>query len=241
MRFAAVFFDSGGTIFDFDGKAEEGPDPSPDALSEGACGRVATALGWLGYQVDSAALREKLDRLQESRIWAQRRPANEESLIAGLLEEIGLPAKPEEVLYLTGVYSGPRYRSWVFPEVHQVLARLKAAGLAMGLIANTNCPGWIMDRNFRGAGLLEFLDPRVYSGDEGISKPDPRIFHLAAERAGVAGRPILYVGNSVSADIEGGRRAGWSTALLRSSESTSKGLADFEIDAWSELPDIVLP
>jgi putative hydrolase of the HAD superfamily len=97
-----------------------------------------------------------------------------------------------------------------------------------------------MDRNFRGAGLLEFLDTRVYSGDEGIGKPDPRIFHLAAERAGVAGRPILYMGNSVRADIEGGRGAGWSTALFRSSESTSSGLADFEIDAWSELPGIVL-
>ena len=124
MPFPTVFFDSGGTLFDFR-ITDAGDDPLPDAVSGGGADRVATALGWLGYRVDPGVAEEELARLQMSGSWHEDRPVNEERLIAALMDRLGLPVKPEEILYLTGVYSGPRYRSWIFPDVHRVIARLK--------------------------------------------------------------------------------------------------------------------
>ena len=241
MKFDAVFFDSGGTIYNI-GYRGAVSDPHLDRVSAGGPARAAAALRGLGHQVSDEVVAEKLDAAKEL-VKRKRRPglpSNEESLISELYEELELPVCLEEILYVTGIYSGPRYRSWLFPDVHEVLGRLRAAGVYIGLIANTGVPGWIMDRNFRGVGLLEFFGVRIYSGDEGVSKPDPSIFQLAAERAGMNGKRLAYVGNSLQADIAGARAAGWSSVLLRSSEKTSSGLADFEIDAWKELPDIVL-
>jgi HAD superfamily hydrolase (TIGR01549 family) len=56
--------------------------------------------------------------------------------------------------------------------------------------------------------LAALVDVVVVSGDEGISKPDPRIFHIALERLGVAAADAVMVGDSWTADITGASRAG---------------------------------
>ncbi len=48
----------------------------------------------------------------------------------------------------------------------------------------------------------------------GIDKPDPRIFHLAAERMGVRPADALYVGDIFEIDVEGARAAGMHAVLL---------------------------
>jgi HAD superfamily hydrolase (TIGR01509 family) len=56
--------------------------------------------------------------------------------------------------------------------------------------------------------LLPLVDALVVSGDEGIAKPDPRIFHTALERLGVTAADAVMVGDSWAADIVGAARAG---------------------------------
>lgn len=46
----------------------------------------------------------------------------------------------------------------------------------------------------------------------GAWKPTPEAFALATERAGVAPEAILYVGDSLRSDVEGGTAAGWTVA-----------------------------
>ena len=53
-----------------------------------------------------------------------------------------------------------------------------------------------------------FVDALVVSEDVGISKPDPRIFHVALERLGIAARDAVMVGDSWANDIAGARAAG---------------------------------
>ena len=48
----------------------------------------------------------------------------------------------------------------------------------------------------------------------GVEKPDPRIFHLALERAGVAAAEAVYVGDLYSVDVVGARAAGLSAILM---------------------------
>jgi putative hydrolase of the HAD superfamily len=56
--------------------------------------------------------------------------------------------------------------------------------------------------------LTSLVEVVVVSGDEGISKPDPRIFHIALDRLGVAAADAVMVGDSWAADITGAARAG---------------------------------
>jgi HAD superfamily hydrolase (TIGR01549 family) len=56
--------------------------------------------------------------------------------------------------------------------------------------------------------LASLVDVVVVSGDEGTSKPDPRIFHIALDRLGVAAGDAVMVGDSWAADIVGAARAG---------------------------------
>lgn len=56
--------------------------------------------------------------------------------------------------------------------------------------------------------LAPLVDVVVVSGDEGVSKPDPRIFRIALERLGTASAQTVMIGDSWNADIVGAARAG---------------------------------
>ena len=68
----------------------------------------------------------------------------------------------------------------------------------------------------------------VISEEIGVMKPHPRIFAHAAERAGVEPGAILYVGDSLHSDVEGGRAAGWQVAWYG-----GDGDAAFTFDDWN--------
>lgn len=236
MKYDGIFFDSGNTIYRFDQQGTQ--DPTSAEVSSGAAARAATALRWLGHEVEDNRVAELLGDWKP--LHREVGPAyTEEVLVAHLFEQLGLEMRGDEITYVTGVFSGPRYRSWLFPGIGETMQQLADLGLSMGLIANTSVPGWVMDRNFRGVGLLGFLSVRVYSGDEGVEKPDPEIFRIAEQYSGLAGKRLIYMGDRVDADMAGAENAGWDSILFRSVAETSGGRADFEIDSWSELPGIL--
>ncbi|HCL28519.1 MAG TPA: hypothetical protein DIC52_08800 [Candidatus Latescibacteria bacterium] len=236
MKFDGIFFDSGNTIYGFG--QEQGNDPSSAQVAAGGPRRATAALRWLGHDVVDADVASLVAEL--ARTARQARPAwTDESLITGLFERLGLEVRRDEVVYVTGVFSGPRYRSWLYPGIADALEQLSRLGLFIGLIANTSVPGWVMDRNFRGVGLFDYLRVRIYSGDEGVEKPDPAIFRLAEQRSALQPERLIYMGDKVEADIAGAQAAGWSSILFRSVTDSSDGRADYEIDAWSELPALL--
>jgi putative hydrolase of the HAD superfamily len=63
-------------------------------------------------------------------------------------------------------------------------------------------------------GLLARADSFLASDAAGARKPDPHIFHLALERAGVAPTEALYVGDNIINDIAGANRAGMISVLI---------------------------
>lgn len=64
----------------------------------------------------------------------------------------------------------------------------RAAGIRTGLISNS----W-GTRRYDRAMLEELFDGVVISGEEGIRKPDPAMYALGAQRAGVAPQACVYV------------------------------------------------
>ncbi len=104
-----------------------------------------------------------------------------------------LPAVTEQLFHR---FQDPAtYR--LFPGVHELLRRLGSAGLVVGVISNWSGH---LPRLLVGLELAEYFDFVVCSALEGVEKPDPAIFELAAERAGVAPDELLHAGNDAVID-----------------------------------------
>lgn len=63
-------------------------------------------------------------------------------------------------------------------------------------------------------GLDEHLDFALVAVEFGAAKPDPRIFHEACRRAGVAPHEALHVGDDPQLDVIGAKRAGLRAAWI---------------------------
>lgn len=65
------------------------------------------------------------------------------------------------------------------------------------------------------AGLAKFFDVIVVSAEEGIRKPSPEIFARCCERLGVAAGSCLFIGDTLSDDVEGATSAGMPVVWVR--------------------------
>ena len=57
-------------------------------------------------------------------------------------------------------------------------------------------------------GLGRFFEHALAAREAGVLKPDPRIFELLLQRAGLGTGQVVHVGDDAVADVEGARRAG---------------------------------
>jgi putative hydrolase of the HAD superfamily len=96
------------------------------------------------------------------------------------------------------------------------LARLRAAGLRLGVVSNSDGR---VDQALQAAGLRQYFDVVVDSALIGVEKPDPRIFEAALAALGVAPEAALYVGDLYEVDVVGARAAGIEAVLLVTTEA----------------------
>lgn len=96
------------------------------------------------------------------------------------------------------------------PDVPAALETLKSK-FRLSVISNAN--GTVREK-LRRVGLLEFFDTVLDSHEEGVEKPDPRIFHAALERTGARADRSLYIGDMYHIDVAGARAAGMEVVLL---------------------------
>lgn len=127
------------------------------------------------------------------------------------------------------------------PGAEQILHKLRQAGVRVGLLTN-GAPD-LQREKIEASGLGMFFDAAVVSGEFGEGKPSPEIFHHLLGLLGTAAGESLMVGNSLSRDIVGGKRAGMDTCWLAlEGEDEPVGLVepDFTIRSLGELPGLVL-
>ncbi len=94
------------------------------------------------------------------------------------------------------------------PETVAALRRAKAAGLPVhGL---TNFGRETFPPTARRFDFLRSFDTVVVSGEEGVIKPDPAIFHLLTERAGLDPRRTAFIDDS-AANIRSAAELGFVT------------------------------
>jgi putative hydrolase of the HAD superfamily len=87
----------------------------------------------------------------------------------------------------------------------EFLAALKAR--ATVVVVSNNLLREQQDK-LRHCGLAPYVDVLVVSEEVGVSKPAPRIFEVALERAGVLPDEAVMVGDSWANDVEGACAAG---------------------------------
>jgi putative hydrolase of the HAD superfamily len=98
-------------------------------------------------------------------------------------------------------------------------------------------------RKLEAMGLRDVLSCIVLSEEIGIRKPDPRIFHHAADLLKVQPEVCLYVGNSYHSDVVGAKTAGMMTCWLNPNPLMTNSVsvkADFVISSLQEVGEILL-
>jgi putative hydrolase of the HAD superfamily len=91
--------------------------------------------------------------------------------------------------------------------------RARGQGIQTGLISNT----WSLEAS--PSASLDIFDVRVLSGEEGVRKPKPEIYRLAAGRLGVEPEGCVFV-DDLPANVEGARAVGMAGVLHRDAAIT---------------------
>jgi putative hydrolase of the HAD superfamily len=99
----------------------------------------------------------------------------------------------------------------LYDDVMDTFRALADRGIGLGLISNSHRQLDSFQSHFALDGLIAVA---VSSPEERYMKPHPAIFQAALERMRVRPDEAIMVGDSVSHDIEGARRAGMRGVLL---------------------------
>ena len=177
-----LFFDLGYTLIDEDGAAM------------GRLEQVSDALAQRGIEASPDDLRSALEAAS-----ARFDPNPFRSLLLAFTDD-------EDVI--THVRSSGRYPKELespYPQTQGLLERL-AERYRLGVIANQPAG---TDERLQGYGLLDYFDVCVSSGDVGIEKPDPAIFHLALEQAGCVPTESVMLGDRLDNDIRPAKALGF--------------------------------
>jgi HAD superfamily hydrolase (TIGR01509 family) len=201
-RFRAVLFDAGNTLVRMNYPA------------------IARHLAGRGHAVVVEAIEEaelharvRLDANLARGVSSEGRTAQDLYLVY-LLEGLGITdtGEIEAAADFRRGYNAPAGLFNVAdPGALAALRRVKSAGLVAGVVSNSNGSARAL---LDGAGLGDALDFVIDSFVVGVEKPDPKIFHLGLERAGVAAHEAVYIGDLYSVDVLGARGAGLGAILL---------------------------
>ena len=95
--------------------------------------------------------------------------------------------------------------------IPQVLAALTDAGLRLVVVSNAN---GTLRSHFRRLALERYFVAILDSHEEGVEKPDPRLFEIALARSGATPATTIHVGDLYEVDVVGARAAGIRGVLL---------------------------
>jgi 2-haloacid dehalogenase len=218
----ACVFDAYGTLFDFASAARRCPDLPPEQIGP------LTAL-WRDKQLQYTWLRTLQRRHAD--FWQVTGDA-----LDFALETLGL-AEPKRRDALMQLY----LTLDAFPEVPDVLRRLRQAGLRTAILSNGS--PMMLDAAVKHAGLADLLDAVLSVEEVGAFKTDTRVYQLAVDRLGIAAQAISFQSSNAwdaYAASAFGMRVVWCNRYGGRPERLP-GQPDREVATLAELPGLVIP
>lgn len=207
----AVFFDLYYTLIDYDPPREEmqaelcrqfGIEVTPEAIR-----RALPAADRFFYEENARLPSRKRSPAERNELYAEYE--------ARVLKGAGVEVSKEIALQIMAKFGTKLRQSEIrlvlYDDVAPTLAQLKGRGLTLGLVTNVDHD---ISPTCRELGLSSYLDFLVTSLDVGVGKPDPVIFKVAVERAGVKASEAMHVGDQYYIDVLGARSAGIKPLLL---------------------------
>ena len=97
---------------------------------------------------------------------------------------------------------------------------LKAAGRRIGILTNMP-PAFVPHFRRVFADFIAVADATVISGEEGMFKPQKRIYDLLRERIGLPAEELCFI-DDVESNCDGARRAGWHAVRFTSNEQVER-------------------
>ncbi|MDI9635132.1 HAD-IA family hydrolase [Geitlerinema splendidum] len=218
MSFECVTFDAAGTLVDVRW------DPVKIALE---------AAQRCGIQLDEQTAGEAYQRLLATR-WGTFRTLNLQrredicndfwyELGKDWLEKIGVDSARAKDVYDVGdaiVFSPDSGVFQLYEDSHDALDAVEKAGLRMAVISNWDIS---LHRVLRMLGIYERFEVVVASLEEGVEKPDTKLFEITLDRLGLPADSCLHVGDDPLADGHGARSAGMSAVLIDRNAAHSDG------------------
>jgi len=242
-RIKGVFFDYGGVIEDLS---------LDESIFQRGVNILYALLREKGIHTVPETLSQMLKRGQEEYTqWYQnndyRELSNQEMWTSFYLREMCVNSAVRSVVEpmseeLSSIYEYYLYRRRPSRDVRNVLKTLAFSGYILALISNTMSKTLIPER-LRKLRIEKLFSEVILSVEFGMRKPKKGIFESALNSTGLESGACMYVGDTLSRDMEGARQAGFSaTALITSGLTelkdrgyTGNARPDYTLDSLEEL------
>jgi putative hydrolase of the HAD superfamily len=172
------------------------------ALQQWLAPRAPATAQFLADAVQRQALRQRI-------VSEQPQMAHDLRAVRRELLRQALCGHDEDVALVDAAYEvfiAERMRVQLYADAEPALAWL-AARYPLVAVSNGNA-------DLQRIGLGRYFRAALSAQDFGVGKPDARIFHAAAQAAGVAAHELLHVGDDPELDIRGALAAGLRAAWL---------------------------
>jgi putative hydrolase of the HAD superfamily len=226
----AVIFDWGGTLT---------PWRTVDYAAEW---RSMASIGELpaGFDPESAT---RALHAAASQVWARSRDEHRSATIEEICTLVGIELTTERIAAYRAFWEPA---TWTDSEVQPLFERLRADGMAIGLLSNTVWPAAWHDEILDRDGVLHLIDGRVYTSELDWTKPHEAAFAAARAAIGIDDpASCVYVGDRLFDDIWGAQNAGMRAVWVPHSEipadqiGHAEGNPDAVVQSLGEIPDVI--
>lgn len=129
---------------------------------------------------------------------------------------------------------------FVYPETENCLGEL-SKHYRIGIIANQNLGS---EERLEKLGLLKHIDLVIASAEEGVAKPDLRIFQIALDRANCKPEEAIMVGDRLDNDIIPANKIGMTTVWIKqgfgsyAEPKTVEEQPDYIVNSLAEITEV---
>ena len=208
---------------------------------------LVTTVAMLGGTITRQEAGQAFDRAWSAHMdaWRSGRATGALEVAREALEHLGLAPEGEGLAHLVREYENASHSGRVaaLDGAAQALDRLTAAGVRCALICDTGLtPGRVVRLHLAHHGLLPHLSAQIFSDEQGVPKPAPRMFHAALEALGAEASETVHIGDLRRTDVAGARGVGMASLRIRALHDDESDLpeADAVVDSYAEVLSLLL-